>query len=244
MFNMGKIIFLISLLSLPTVSLTENFTEGNITRLELAMLQYLSRSDLEISMNIDGQWGPKSRKALAEFARRNELPENAEAMMRELKKRNTEQRIIISKIEFLEYIREGVSYNLLDPFSSKLRNVYWSDRNICGEINAKNAYGAYTGFKLFKLDSMIFSDISWDLFNNQISKLKNEKPPYSDSDLKERLHNYIVERGQSDFVIDDPDKSLYSRVYNLSPCLVTLVQDRNFRFSKKDYEKINELFVD
>lgn len=38
---------------------------------------------------------------------------------------------------------------LKDPESSKFRDVRQSSAAVCGEVNAKNSFGAYTGFKRF-----------------------------------------------------------------------------------------------
>lgn len=45
--------------------------------------------------------------------------------------------------------KTAVSYDLKDPDSAKFRNVRVIRGVVCGEINAKNALGAYTGFKRF-----------------------------------------------------------------------------------------------
>lgn len=41
--------------------------------------------------------------------------------------------------------REFVQANLKDPKSAEFRN----QKSLCGEVNAKNSFGAYTGFKRF-----------------------------------------------------------------------------------------------
>ncbi|MBQ4854060.1 hypothetical protein IMW82_05180 [Rhodanobacter sp. B2A1Ga4] len=38
---------------------------------------------------------------------------------------------------------------LKDPDSVKLKNVRISKDNVCGEVNAKNSYGAYVGYTTF-----------------------------------------------------------------------------------------------
>lgn len=52
--------------------------------------------------------------------------------------------------------REGVIENLRDPEAAKFRHVIALRANqgnrgyfFCGEVNAKNAYGAYVGFRRF-----------------------------------------------------------------------------------------------
>lgn len=74
------------------------------------------------------------------------------------------------KSEAVEKAKAAVSANLKDPFSVQYRNVrvafdvaardVWTDLPfgdkitfVCGEYNAKNAFGAYTGFHPFQWDS-------------------------------------------------------------------------------------------
>lgn len=49
----------------------------------------------------------------------------------------------------LDYIRQ----NMKDPDSTNFRNVFIREfaggRVVCGEVNAKNSYGAYVGFRKF-----------------------------------------------------------------------------------------------
>lgn len=47
--------------------------------------------------------------------------------------------------------RDAVTKNLRDPNSAQFRNqdFYRKAGRVCGEINSKNAYGAYVGFKRF-----------------------------------------------------------------------------------------------
>ena len=57
----------------------------------------------------------------------------------------------------IEAAKEAAAYDLLDPDSAKFRNVVEVEDGVavCGEINGKNAYNAYTGYKPFsalKLD--------------------------------------------------------------------------------------------
>lgn len=49
-----------------------------------------------------------------------------------------------------EVIRNGVAQQLKDPSSAQFQNVSINDNNgMCGEINGKNAFGAYVGFDKF-----------------------------------------------------------------------------------------------
>lgn len=52
--------------------------------------------------------------------------------------------------------RELVTARLKDPESAQFRN----QAGICGEVNAKNSFGGYTGFKRFiaKSDALVFQE--------------------------------------------------------------------------------------
>lgn len=49
----------------------------------------------------------------------------------------------------IKELRDAVSYNLKDPSSSQFRSEIFHGNSLCGEINTKNSYGAYIGFKRF-----------------------------------------------------------------------------------------------
>lgn len=47
-------------------------------------------------------------------------------------------------------VRSEVKRQLLDPDSAKFRNVHvFENGNYCGEVNAKNAHGGYSGYVVF-----------------------------------------------------------------------------------------------
>ncbi|WP_284082766.1 hypothetical protein [Acinetobacter pittii] len=54
----------------------------------------------------------------------------------------------------IQEAEEAVRYDLLDPFSAKMRNIRivtnsYGVKSVCGAVNAKNRFGAYSGFTLF-----------------------------------------------------------------------------------------------
>ena len=62
--------------------------------------------------------------------------------------------------QLIEKVKEIAKYDLKDPDSAKLRNVRVVTKpaqrdeaeintNVCGELNAKNSYGAYVGYVKF-----------------------------------------------------------------------------------------------
>ncbi len=45
--------------------------------------------------------------------------------------------------------RAYIANTLKDPESTQFRNEVFKDNVLCGELNSKNSYGAYVGFKKF-----------------------------------------------------------------------------------------------
>lgn len=70
----------------------------------------------------------------------------------------TSQKIALSDGQ-IRAIKSVTSYNLKDPSSAQFRNIRQAKLTrqdgseellVCGEINAKNSFGAYVGFRTFK----------------------------------------------------------------------------------------------
>lgn len=51
------------------------------------------------------------------------------------------------------YAREALSTVLKDSASAEFRNLRRVGDILCGEVNAKNSYGAFAGFSKFVIDS-------------------------------------------------------------------------------------------
>lgn len=49
----------------------------------------------------------------------------------------------------IDAVQQHVVENFKDPSSATFRNVKVSDGTVCGEVNGKNSYGAYSGFDKF-----------------------------------------------------------------------------------------------
>jgi len=56
-----------------------------------------------------------------------------------------EDSVDLKEIKLQRLVRGFVEKSLKDPGSAEFRNQY----GICGEVNAKNSFGGYTGFKRF-----------------------------------------------------------------------------------------------
>lgn len=57
-----------------------------------------------------------------------------------------------------KFAKETISREMKDPSSTQLRDVYATSRGlgddtVCGEVNAKNSFGAYVGFRSFVVNS-------------------------------------------------------------------------------------------
>ena len=58
-------------------------------------------------------------------------------------------------LALFERAKQAAAYDLKDPGSAQFRNLHLSTGlpgDACGEINAKNSYGAYVGYVLFRYD--------------------------------------------------------------------------------------------
>lgn len=57
------------------------------------------------------------------------------------------------QVAFVKVAKQNVVSNFRDPVSVQYRNVFISKTGetalLCGEINGKNAYGGYVGFRAF-----------------------------------------------------------------------------------------------
>lgn len=54
-----------------------------------------------------------------------------------------------------QMVAEGAKLSLADPASARIEGLAafakQSDRIVCGQVNAKNAFGGYAGFQTFKV---------------------------------------------------------------------------------------------
>jgi hypothetical protein len=56
-------------------------------------------------------------------------------------------------MDYIYFAQAGLKKRLKDPDSAQFRNTYLSRKSgtpvTCGEVNSKNSFGGYSGFKLF-----------------------------------------------------------------------------------------------
>lgn len=87
-----------------------------------------------------------------------------------------------TQAELLERAKALVAYDLKDPESARFRNLQvfhtsTGARAVCGEFNAKNSYGAYTGYKKFAAaKSVVFTseDTTWSVLYPALCKTPAE----------------------------------------------------------------------
>ena len=65
--------------------------------------------------------------------------------------------------DFVRQAKAKITANFKDPSSAQFRNLYLSGKGLptlCGEVNAKNSYGAYVGFRgfIYSETSMLLDD--------------------------------------------------------------------------------------
>lgn len=48
-----------------------------------------------------------------------------------------------------DHIKEAVAAQLRDPSSAEFREIIEGQNTACGQVNAKNSFGAYAGFRNF-----------------------------------------------------------------------------------------------
>lgn len=89
----------------------------------------------------------KSKQQIEQEARQREAAQRVEA---ERKQAEAEQKAIAEKTQ---RFKDQLLSSLRDPSSAQLRNLRIErgegGEALCGEINAKNAYGGYVGFQPF-----------------------------------------------------------------------------------------------
>lgn len=68
-------------------------------------------------------------------------------------------------------VKNAVAERLRDPSSAQFRNVKTGERrgmyHVCGEVNGKNAYGAYSGYERFVASNdgkAIYLESQWPTF--------------------------------------------------------------------------------
>lgn len=98
----------------------------------------------------------EQQKALQEAQERAEGAERraaeAERKVKDLaSEHDAAQSVAATKAELITRLQDKVAATLKDPSSAQFRNINLVERTttLCGEVNAKNSFGGYVGFRPF-----------------------------------------------------------------------------------------------
>ena len=98
----------------------------------------------------DGVVGPKTRNAILEDSEKHSFPPTSEAFVSHYSSMAVVNSKPLSDESLIKTVKESVSKELRDPSSALFRNLRQLESGqICGEVNGKNGFGAYTGFQTF-----------------------------------------------------------------------------------------------
>ena len=125
----------------------------------------------------DGKIGPQTRAAIGDFAEKYNFPSEPKELLQAIFSRSAQHSFNITREanlddEVIQQITDTIAEKLRDPSSVQVRNIRLVQNDegkfFCGEVNGKNAYGAYAGFNTFRTLSesrllmIAFLDISGD----------------------------------------------------------------------------------
>ena len=83
-------------------------------------------------------------------------------------------------------VKAFIVSTLKDPESARFRNVQVKWEAVCGEVNAKNSYGGYVGFRRFyaidgtdlHMENDRFDEAQWTRFCSSNAKKPEQPTPY------------------------------------------------------------------
>ena len=86
-------------------------------------------------------------------------------------------------------VKMFVTHGLKDPDSAKFRSVKVKWDTVCGEVNAKNSYGGYAGYRRFysidgkdlHMEESNFSEDQWAQFCGPNAKKPEPPSPYHET---------------------------------------------------------------
>lgn len=97
----------------------------------------------------DGKIGPATRKGLTDFAKYYGTSSDPQEVMNFIMALSYTARKNIDNEVYLENVKAELAENLRDPSSVMIRDVFKIESYVCGQVNGKNAYGAYAGYTWF-----------------------------------------------------------------------------------------------
>ena len=132
--------------------------------------QKMSQLEAERQAQLKQEAQEKAIKEQQRIEYNNQVKNDAEKL--EIEAKSLEQNKAIESVNFIE---EKVRRNLFDPEAAKFRNI----KGNCGEINAKNKMGGYTGYRRFiydaEFDTVSIEDENDGLYNPKMMDILWEK---------------------------------------------------------------------
>jgi len=128
----------------------------------------------------DGKIGPATRKGLEEFAKAYGTSSDPQEVMQFIMAQSYAARKNIDNEVYLEKVKAEVARNLRDPSSVMIRDVFKIENYVCGQVNGKNAYGAYAGYTWF-LGLDFLGDFSVGIIDNSTDFPSAQLSPHSPS---------------------------------------------------------------
>jgi len=152
-----------------TPSFADQASWKRAPNIELFAIQYVLKLNGYYRDKVDGLYGPKMGQAIAEFAKSEEIPSDFDSVSMHMMGQFAMTRRLESN-DSDAYVFEKVRQSALDKLEEelfdfesariKVESIYrgYTDSAdgangtrktflVCGEVNAKNRYGAYVGYK-------------------------------------------------------------------------------------------------
>ena len=132
--------------------------------------QKMAQLEAEHQAQLKQEAQEKAIKEQQRIEYNNQVKNDAEKL--EIEAKSLEQNKAIESVNFIE---EKVRRNLFDPEAAKFRNI----KGNCGEINAKNKMGGYTGYRRFiynsETDTVSIEEDSDGFYNSKVIDILWEK---------------------------------------------------------------------
>lgn len=173
---MNKLFIIVGIVVLVMIGVVWKSNSDRKAREEALALQTQQHNQKMAQLEAERQAQLKQEaqeKAIKEQQRieyNNQVKNDAEKL--EIEAKSLEQNKAIESVNFIE---EKVRRNLFDPEAAKFRNI----KGNCGEINAKNKMGGYTGYRRFiynsETDTVSIEEDSDGFYNSKVMDILWEK---------------------------------------------------------------------
>ena len=199
-----SVVFLFSSVLYAGSDYITNYTEREIETLQLIMANDLSIPEFNYS-DVDGKWGPKTKKYVAQLSKRHNIDSGIYDVLPALSAIKNTSVLPVQNETMLQLVKDRVKSNLKDPYSAHFKNIFYSpeDSAICGEVNSKNEFGGYVGYRKFIVTTTL--DASLVILERRIERvIMNRGKDISDSEPLSNIQAFreIVDADLSRFLLE------------------------------------------